>query len=388
MNIGNPRRIMQWFSNFSGTAGSEHRKGAKALSQFAFVNRDICWEELEWRGKHGQSPAMVATKPHYFMDLDVLRTVENFLEYVPEFWSSTEFAESLKDGEILCIDTKFFVDMFMSLMYKEDFEELWDVIDEFLMEESFSVLCHHLLIVLEEKDLFLFLDLISKFLKPKFEAAEYASLSFWLEVILSKCSAGSSIDQLLLLNAVTSQPRQLLRLVREEGDQNEIEKVKNIVHQICASSSPDSFAPIMKECSKTKSTESIKWLALQSWAIYFRLSEEFHTAESWESLFVGNGIGFRKFDKYRLLNEEESPEESGSEQNERPSNKLKMKKKGRHRKKRRRSLKLDTSYVDERLDLDLVNNLDFQSKAGDWMLSTDQYSTTWSSVSYTIFHRT
>lgn len=57
-------RILQWFSSFSGAVDVEHGKGAKALSQFAFVNRDICWEELEWKGKHGQLPAMVATKPH------------------------------------------------------------------------------------------------------------------------------------------------------------------------------------------------------------------------------------------------------------------------------------------------------------------------------------
>lgn len=89
MHAGNPKRIMQWFSNFANGGGLDHKKGAKALSQFAFVNRDICWEELEWKGKHGQSPAVVATKPHYFLDLDVQRTVENFLDNVPEFWSST-----------------------------------------------------------------------------------------------------------------------------------------------------------------------------------------------------------------------------------------------------------------------------------------------------------
>ena len=87
---------MQWFGHFAVTGESTHKKGAKALSQFAFVNRDMCWEELEWKGKHGQSPAVVATKPHYFRDLDVLQTVENFLEYVPDFWSSDELLILLK----------------------------------------------------------------------------------------------------------------------------------------------------------------------------------------------------------------------------------------------------------------------------------------------------
>ncbi|KAL3500240.1 hypothetical protein ACH5RR_039333 [Cinchona calisaya] len=372
---GNSRRILQWFSNFAGASGLEHRKGAKALSRYAFVNRDTCWEELEWRGKHGQSPAMVATKPHYFLDLDVQRTIENFLEYVPEFWSSSEFAESLKDGEILNIDKRFFVDIFLNFMYKEDMKELWEVIDEFLIEESFSSLCKHLLIVLEEKDLSYFLDLIRKLLTPRLDVAEYSNPSFWLEIILSKCSV-ASIDQLLLLNALTSQARQLLRLVREEGDLDDKEKVKNIVSQVCPSSFADSLAPIM-EGSKKKNLESIKWLGLQSWAIFFRLSEEFRTSESWESLFVNNGIHFQKSDKHGLLDKDEQSEDYGSDLDERSSGKVKHKNKGRNRKKRRRKLKSEESYGDELIDLE---SLDLQFKADDWLLSTDQYSTTWSSV--------
>ncbi|KAD3336101.1 hypothetical protein E3N88_31620 [Mikania micrantha] len=94
------------------------------------MNRDICWEELEWKGKQGQSPAMVATKPHYFLVLDVDQTVENFLENVPEFWSSLEFSDTLKDGDILFLDMNFFINMFLRLMNKEDMEEIWKIINE------------------------------------------------------------------------------------------------------------------------------------------------------------------------------------------------------------------------------------------------------------------
>jgi hypothetical protein len=31
---------------------------ARLLSQYGFVNRDICWEEREWKGNHGQSPVV------------------------------------------------------------------------------------------------------------------------------------------------------------------------------------------------------------------------------------------------------------------------------------------------------------------------------------------
>ncbi|XP_022862375.1 uncharacterized protein LOC111382586 [Olea europaea var. sylvestris] len=377
---GNPVRILQWFSNFSGSSGLEHGKGAKALSQFSFVNRDLCWEELEWKGKHGQSPAMVATKPQYFLDLDVQRTVENFLEYVPEFWSSREFSDSLKDGEILDIDTKFFVNLFVDLMYKEDLEEIWEVIDEFLTEESFSFLCHHLLIILNEQELQLFLDMISKHLNPRSESIEYGNASQWLEIILSNCTADWTINQLLLLNAVTTQGRQLLHFVREEGSLDVKEKINKLVFQLCESGSANDLTPIMKECFNRKTIEAIILLGLQSWAIHFRLSEEFCSPESWESLFINNGIRFHKSNKYTLLHDEIS-EDCGSDLDERSSKRLKSKKKRKQKKKRRRSFDRDESDENELRDFDLSNNrLDLQSKAGDWLLSTDGYSTTWSSV--------
>ncbi|KAK9281877.1 hypothetical protein L1049_004784 [Liquidambar formosana] len=379
---GNPRRILQWFSNFAGGGELEHRKGAKALSQFAFVNRDICWEELEWKGKHGQSPAMVATKPHYFLDLDVQRTVENFLEYVPEFWSSKEFAESLKGGEILFIDTKFFVDFFIDMMYKDDSREVWDVIHEFLKEESFSSLCHHLLIVLEECDLCVFLKMIRKFLYPIMEPKDFGNSSYWLEITLSKCNDCESIDQLLLLNAVINQGRQLLRLLRDEEGQEEEAKFKDIVMQICtASTNAYSLAPIMKGYNKTKTLEVIKWLGLQSWVLHFKLSEDFQTSESWESLFVNNGISFRKSDKYALLHHDEFLEESGSDLDHRLSSRVRRKKKERSKKKRRRNFDHDDNYNSELLDFNTSNNrLGLQSNSGSWLLSTDGYSTLWSSV--------
>ncbi|KAL0435191.1 UNVERIFIED_CONTAM: hypothetical protein Sradi_0227000 [Sesamum radiatum] len=380
---GNPRRILQWFSNFAGSADVEHGKGAKALSQFAFVNRDICWEELEWKGKHGQSPAMVATKPHYFLDLDVQRTVENFLEYVPEFWSSNEFSESLKDGDILFIDTKYFVNWFTDLMYKEELEELWEIIEEFLMEQSFSFLCHHLLIILEEQDFHLFLDLIPKYLKPKPESIASGNASDWLEIVLSKYGGSSTIDQLLLLNAVTNQARQLLRLVREEGSEEEKEKIKNLVFQICDSSSyTNDLAPTIEEVSKRKPLESITRLGVHSWAIHFRLSEESHTPEFWESLFISNGINFHKSDKYALLHDDEFSEDCGSDYDGRSSWSPKHKNRRKHKRKRKRNLDSAESYEDELVDFSFKNNRrDLQSKAGDWLLSTDGYSTTWSSVS-------
>ncbi|KAK6937925.1 hypothetical protein RJ641_031433 [Dillenia turbinata] len=370
---GNPRRILKWFSNFSE---SENKKGAKALSQFAFVNRDICWEELEWKGKHGQSPAMVATKPHYFLDLDVQQTVENFLENVPEFWSSGEFARSLEDGEILFTDTRFFVELFMDLMYKEDSKEIWEAIDEFLMEESFSSLCHHLLIILEEQDLCAFLKLMSKFLNPRVESLDFGDPCLWLEIVLTKCKDWESIDNLLFLNAVVTQGRKLLRLVQDEELLDERENIKDIVFKISTSSSnARGFALIMKECFKTKSINVMKPLGLWSWVLHYRLYEECRTPESWESLFTWNGISFKASNAYELLHDNGS---SGDCNFDGSSKTDRLKRKGRSSKKRRRNFDHDDDLNDELLDFNLTNISSSMAKAGSWLLSTDGYAMSWS----------
>ncbi|XWS31148.1 hypothetical protein CRYUN_Cryun23aG0052500 [Craigia yunnanensis] len=380
-HAGNPKRIMQWFSHFVDGGGLEHKKGAKALSQYAFVNRDICWEELEWKGKHGQSPAMVATKPHYFLDLDVQRTVENFLENVPEFWWSSEFAESLKDGEILFMDMKFFVELFVDLMYKEDLRDLWEVIGEFLKEESFSSLCHHLLISLEEGEFCFFLELLRRYINPRMEPEGFGNPSYLLEFIIYKCGDSESFDKLLLLNAVINQRRQLLRLVNDEEFQDENEQVKDIVSQMCkTSTNAYTLTSILKECVKTKTIEAMKLLGLYSWVIYYRLSKECETLGSWETLFLSNGISFRKSDKYSILHHEGSVKESESEADDRAS--IRRRKKKKSRKKRRRDFDHDDSYDNGFLDFDTSDSrLGLQSGGGSWLLSIDDFSTSWTNVS-------
>lgn len=377
---GNSKRVMQWFSHFGDGGGLEHKKGAKALSQFAFVNRDICWEELEWKGKHGQSPAIIATKPHYFLDLDVQGTMENFLANVPEFWTSSEFAESLKDGEILFLDTKFFVELFVDLMYKEELRDLWDVINEFLKEESFSTLCHHLLISLEEDEFRIFLELLRRYINPRMEPEHFGNPSYLLEFIIFKCGDSESFDELLLLNAVVNQRRQLLRLLHDEECQDEIEQVKDIVSKICKTSTDAyTLTSIVKECAITKTIEAMKLLGLYSWLIYYRLSKECQTLGSWESLFLSNGISFHKSEKYSMLHREGSVEESESEADDKES--IRRRKKKKERKKRRRDFDHDDICDYGLLDFDTSDSrLGLQSGGGSWLLSIDDFSTSWTNV--------
>ncbi|XP_061356876.1 uncharacterized protein LOC133301274 isoform X2 [Gastrolobium bilobum] len=384
---GNPKRVSQWFSYSSSGRGQEQGKGFRALSQFAFKYRDICWEELEWKGKHGQSPAMVATKPHYFLDLDIQQTVENFLENVPRFWSSNEFAESVKDGDILFIDRSFFVRYFIDLMYKEDLRDVWEVINEFLTEQPFSSLCEHLLITLDEQDLCFFLELLCKSLSPRMEFQDFNDVSYFFVIVLLKCGASRSIDQILLLNAVMTQGRQLLRLLRDDEAKEPQEKINEIVSKISAiPSNPNSLTPIFKHMCKMTTVEAIKCLGLQSWVLYYRLSQECRTPESWESVFMNNQIGFRNSDKYALLDTDRPSEEDCSGFDCSPSVGVKYKKKQKARKKRRKTYDCDDGNDDELLDFDIASRkLDFLSNARSWLLSTDDYSSVWSSIYLSTF---
>ncbi|KAK4261533.1 hypothetical protein QN277_004518 [Acacia crassicarpa] len=370
---GNPKRALQWFVNYSSGNGLELGKGAKALSQFAFKNRDICWEELEWKGKHGQSPAVVATKPHYFLDLDIQQTVENFLENVPEFWSSNEFTESVKDGDIFFIDRQFFVQYFIDLMYEEDAGDIWEVIGEFLTGQPFSSLCHHLLITLEEQDLFSFLKLLRRCLHPTMESKYFNGISSLFEIVLAKSEVPGSIDRILLLNAIITQGRQLLRLLHEEDAQNSQERVKEIVSKISAiPSNSNSLIFFFKNACEMSTSEVMKCLGLQCWVLYYRMSQECRTPESWESVFLNNHIGFRRSDKYALLDDDGLSDEQIVD---------KSRKKRKARKKRRRNQDLLDDYDDALVKFDPTSEkLDMLSNSGSWLLSTDGYLATWTNV--------
>lgn len=376
---GNSKRILQWFDNFSTSGESGHKRGARAISQFAFVNRDICWEELEWKGKHGQSPAVVATKPHYFLELDVIRTVENFLEYVPDFWTSDELAESVKDGEILNLDAKYFVDQFLHLMYEENLEDVWLVIENFLMETEFSFLSKHLLILLDEDSLLAFLKSVGKLIRLTVNCKEYQYSSCWLESLLTNCNDVISLNDLLLSNAVISRGRQLLRLLGEEEQEQEKGLLEELLIDTIAFSDADHWA-FVKECAKMKEQVAVKWMGLQSWIVHYYLARGCRTRQSCESLFVENGISFRKTDEYSLVRSDGFPKEcssdSGREDLERKGG-YKKRKRDR-KKKRRKKYHSEDNSVDDQVDFETFDGrLGLQSGGHSWFLSTDAYACAW-----------
>ncbi|KAK8961020.1 hypothetical protein KSP40_PGU013748 [Platanthera guangdongensis] len=368
---GHRKRILDWFDHFASVGESGHKKGARALSKFAFMNRDTCWEELDWKGKHGQSPAVVATKPHYFHDLDVLQTVENFLEYVPGFGVQMNSLNLSK-----MIDEKYFISKFLQLMYEESMEDVWTVIEEFLMNEPFSFLCQRLLVNLDDSRMLMFLKSITKFIHVNSQCKELKYPSCWLEGLLSSCSSSISVDELILLNAVITHGRQLLRILTDEEHEEEKEKMEKLLMSASRFCDEDHWA-FMEECMEVKKHISVKWIGLQSWIIQYQITMECKTQQSCESLFSENGISFHREDGFGLLLSNEIVEEGGSEIDEDLD---RWRHYSRKRDKKRKTKKYNRANLnaDELLEFKPSSSLeDWKLGGRSWRLSTDNYSSAW-----------
>lgn len=376
---GHQKRILDWFDHFASVGESGHKKGARALSQFAFMNRDTCWEELEWKGKHGQSPAVVATKPHYFHDLDVVRTVENFLEYVPDFWYSDELAESVKDGEILKIDEKYFIGKFLQLMYEESMEDVWIVIEEFIMNEPFSSLCQRLLVSLDDSRVLAFLKSITKFIHANSQCKELKYPSCWLEDLLSSCSSSISVDELVLLNAVISHGRQLLRILTDEEHEEEKQKIEKLLMSASSFCDKDHWA-FMEECMEVKKHISVKWIGIQSWIIQYQIAMQCKTQQLCESLFSENGISFHREDGFGLLPSNEIADGGGSEIDENLDRRRRYSRK-RDKKRKKKKYNHANENADELLEFEPSNSSeDWKLGGRSWRLSTDNCSSAWNAA--------
>ncbi|KQK11012.1 hypothetical protein BRADI_2g57597v3 [Brachypodium distachyon] len=310
---GNPERIMQWFSHFAATGESTHKKGARGLAQFAFVNRDVCWEELEWK------------------------------------------------------------DQFVYLMYEENFRDAWQVVEDFLMEEQFSCLSQHLLIHLDEQRLFGFLKALGKLISLNAQCKELAFPCCWLEVLLSAHINQISLDELILLNCVTTKGRQLWRLMNDEEHEEERGRMDELTKSTNHLTDADHFA-LIKEFMGTKFPDALKWIGIQSWVIFCDMSKECKSAGSCESLFTGNNIKFRKAYDYSLVqNDGHSVSHTDDKDLTRSSHK-------RKRDRKRRSHKYDSEEdnYDQLFELGSFNGKRaIESQYGSWYLSTDDFSASW-----------
>lgn len=297
---GHPKRILGWFENFSSSCKKGNELGAQALAHFAFIHRDKYWKELEWRGTHGQAPATVASKPYYFLDLDVLRTVENFLDYVPEFWSSDELWDSLKEGDILSLDMVFFINKLFQRM-ADGSTRVWQMLEHFLSEEPFSHLCQCLLSFLGDDKLLDFVNNLSLALSQT--ANSYALIRdgrktickhSWLSDVLRMGAECPSLECAMICNACIAHSRQLLRVLHDEENTQEYKSFSSLLLELKSSKSmcDRMHWALRKEGLKFNKWEMVKWLALESWSIQVLIAEEYKSPASLKALLSANLIEF------------------------------------------------------------------------------------------------
>ncbi|KAF7025039.1 hypothetical protein CFC21_037287 [Triticum aestivum] len=317
---GNPERILQWFSHFAATGESAHKKGARALAQFAFVNRDVCWEELEWKGRH---------------------------------------------------------DQFVYLMYEGNFKDVWQVVEDFLMEEQFSTLSQYVLIHLDEQRLLRFLKTLGKLISPDAQCTKLAFPCCWLEVLLSAHIDQISLDELILLNCVIAKGRQLWHLMNDEEHEEERGRMNELVRTMNDLTDANHFA-LIKDFMGTKFPDALKWIGIQSWVILCGLSKLCKSAVSCESLFTGNSIEFRKAYDYSLVQNDGHSVSHTSDTDEKDLTRSSHKKRKRDKKRRRHRYDSDEDNVDQLLELrTFTGKRAIESQCGSWYLSTDDFSAPW-----------
>lgn len=96
-----------------------------------------------------QTPIIVAQKPHYFCELDVLETVRRLVELEPPFWRSDELRASLEDGHLVLMDTSFFTRQ-LARGHRDGDRGVLALLGRFLGEGPWRLLCQRLLPVLPD----------------------------------------------------------------------------------------------------------------------------------------------------------------------------------------------------------------------------------------------
>lgn len=390
---GHPKRILYWFDRFAGAGQTEHLLGARALANFAFRNRDLCWHRLAWEGQHAHSPSTVAAKPHYFMELDVIHTVHNFLDHVPEFWRSKELRDSLKSEMFWSIDIPFFAEYLAKKLSRAldsdtaDAEEIWAAVRDYLRSEPFSILCQQLLHVVSDEKLLMFINDLSSALSRlirNYEKAlthntspEKATTTHntghgkarkrnWMEVMVFAAVQWDSLAEPIFCNACIQNGRRLLHLLQEEEHEEEANSLKRLVNmnECAAGDEGKAHWALRDKISRMDKTDACKYVALEAWVLFYRLSSESTGADLFEGLLEESGIQYRHHSFTR------------EDVNTRENKKKRSKKSRKHsRKKKHRRRESTDEEDDSRSDAELPK----EEERG-WLLSIDNYTLTWTKV--------
>lgn len=257
---------------------------------------------------------------------------------------------------------KFVLDM----MYEERCRDVWDLVEGCLSGEKFSSLCQVLLVSLDGERLLSFLKSLGKFISPNSECKEMKFSCCWLEILLSR-TFSLSLDQVLLMNSVISKPRQIFRLISDEEFKEEEKNMGDISRSLVEPSNEANWA-LTRELMEIKREEALKWIAIQSWNLFYILTKECKTPKSFELVFLKNGIEFREANEHSLVESDDSDAETCDRKS--------RKRRKRDRKKKKKAYDFD--FGKERDDQSF--EFEFKSDARSWFLSTDGFSCAWNMV--------
>ncbi|CAM6086377.1 unnamed protein product [Calypogeia fissa] len=388
---GEPKRALQWFQNFAGVGEIDHQLGARALARYVFMNREDSWHELVWKGDRSQAPAIVASKPHYFSDLDVVESIDNFLDHVPSFWQSEELRDSLEDGQFIALDVDFFLE---ELLAKMDSDAFSRILKAYLAEESFTVLCQRILPITCDEDFLGFVNgLASAMVKWKEEKSFHRDRKeegegpdsgklkevFWLEMVLSAGVEWKTLKDVIFCNACARNGRKLLRLMQSEEHNDETRLLDSLLADRNGYNEQEHWA-LRRECLAFRKWQAVQWLTLEAWLLFYRLSQENTPPEALEKLMTENGIGFLRTSAQHVEKSELDREWKGMK-----THKEKKKLRKRHRRKRegksrKRNKHSEDDDSESGSDVPFAMEESSRESSVSWRLSVDNYEIQWTKV--------
>lgn len=388
---GEPKRALQWFQNFAGVGEIDHQLGARALARYVFMHREASWHELVWKRDRSQAPATVASKPHYFSELDVVETIDNFLDHVPAFWNSEELRDSLEDGQFIALDVDFFVE---ELLAKMDSDAFSSTLKAYLAEESFTVLCQRILPITSDEDFLGFINgLLLAMMKWKKDKsinwdreAEAGGLEIvkirelcWLEIVLSAGLEWETLDDVIFCNACARNGRELLRLMQSEEHNDETRLLESLLADSNPYNEQEHWA-LRREYLLFPTWQAVQRLTLEAWLLFYLLSQETTRPEVLERLMTENGIGFLRTSAKHVHKSELDMEWKGAK-----ASKEKKRSKKRHRRKRKGTSRKRNKHSEDD-DSESGSDVPFAAEESksessvSWRLSVDKYVITWTKV--------
>jgi hypothetical protein len=342
----------------------------------------------------------VAAKPHYFLELDVLESVNNFLEQVPGFWRSEELKDSLKDGEFLSLNFTFFTQELLK-MVKDQVSEGWQIVKDYVADESFFVLCQRILHIVKDRDFLTFINDLglalsrvrnrtvarhgsSKQVKTgSLENVSQHKSTSWIELVMFEGLQWNTLEELVFCNACISHGRDLWRVLQEEEHEEEAHEMKSHRDDMNLKLEEEEREhwALRYKVLKLRKPLACKFLAIESWRLYYQLLVLPMDKEAFEALLTDVELSFRC--SSTLL-------EADDDRKHRSPGRVRSRKRF---KKRRKDMKREKFDLDE--DETLTDSEDHVAGSNSvkslsiddcsWFLSIDNYTLAWTKVLILIF---